>query len=386
MRSGRSSRSALATIPRKACRPASRTRSSTRRRASIWSSTSPRRRRKRTTSMASSSTSTAASSAPSSGSPPPRPTMPNTTRRPSATTPRPAATWSPGIATRPFRSRLLGPDGTPITGETAISAVQEDIETEAIAYSSVSHEYLVVWKAFNDGRVYAQRLNQDAGQVGIDDEIVGGSATLTVDDAVDVAYNATSLEYMVVFNARPNGSNNEEVYGQRLDLGGNQVGADDFPISEMGPPGDTSNTFTPRRRASSGTRRRTSTWSPGTATTAWRRSPPMSARSSASCLPPTAPRSGPTTSASPTWGRTATPPPAPSARGWPTTRSATSTSSPGTATRSSLRSSTTSSRSTASTWLPTAPRSATTTSASPTSSRTATRNSRPTGPPSPTTR
>jgi hypothetical protein len=139
--------------------------------------------------------------------------------------------------------RVLAPDGTPLTGETPIAAEQEDIETEAIAYSPVTHEYLVVWKAFSDGRVYVQRLNQDGGQVGIDDEIVGGSAELTVDDAVDVAYNSTSLEYMVVFLAHPSAGDNEEVYGQRLDLSGNQVGSDDFRISEMGPPGDESDTF-----------------------------------------------------------------------------------------------------------------------------------------------
>jgi len=141
------------------------------------------------------------------------------------------------------QARLLNPDGSPITGETAIAAKQDDIETEAIAYSPVSHEYLVVWKAFDDGRVYVQRLNQDGGQVGPDDQIVGGSPTLTVDDAVDVAYNATSREYMVVFLAYPPSVTNEEVYGQRLDLSANQIGPDDFRISEMGPPGDETETF-----------------------------------------------------------------------------------------------------------------------------------------------
>jgi hypothetical protein len=101
----------------------------------------------------------------------------------------------------------------------------------------------VVWKAFSDGRVYAQRLNQDGVQVGPDDQIVGGSPTLTVDDAVDVAYNATSLEYMVVFLARPSPGDNEEVYGQRLGLGANPVGPDDVKISDMGPPGDETSEF-----------------------------------------------------------------------------------------------------------------------------------------------
>ncbi|HEU5106211.1 MAG TPA: hypothetical protein VFU11_10255 [Solirubrobacterales bacterium] len=141
------------------------------------------------------------------------------------------------------QARVLNPDGTPVTGETPIAAKQEDIETEAIAYSPVTHEYLVAWKAYSDGRVYVQRLNQDGGQVGPDDEIVGGSATLRVDDALDLAYSATSHEYMIVFNAELESGGGEEVFGQRLDLGGNQIGNDDFPISEMGPPGDASTTF-----------------------------------------------------------------------------------------------------------------------------------------------
>ena len=140
-------------------------------------------------------------------------------------------------------ARVLGPDGAPLTGELPISAEQSDIETEAIAYSPASHEYLVTWKAFSEGRVYVQRLNQDGVQVGNDDEIVAGGPSLRVDDALDVAYNATSREYMIVFNADPEAGGGEEVFGQRLDLGGSQIGADDFQISEMGPPGDMSGTY-----------------------------------------------------------------------------------------------------------------------------------------------
>lgn len=132
--------------------------------------------------------------------------------------------------------RVLAANGAPLGGELPISAVQDDIETEAIAYSPVTHEYMVVWKAFQDGRVYTQRLSQAGIQVGGDDVVVAGSPELTVDDAVDVAYNDTSLEYFVVFLA-DGGSDGEEVYGQRLSLGGGEVGADDFRISEMGPNG-----------------------------------------------------------------------------------------------------------------------------------------------------
>ncbi len=135
--------------------------------------------------------------------------------------------------------RVLAPNGTLLSGELPISAAQDDIETEAIAYSPITHEYMVVWKAFDDGRVYSQRLNQDGAQVGGDDVVVGGSATLNVDDAVDLAYNATSQEYLVVFLAFPDATGeDEEVYGQRLNLGGTEIGTDDFQISEMGPNGN----------------------------------------------------------------------------------------------------------------------------------------------------
>jgi hypothetical protein len=133
-------------------------------------------------------------------------------------------------------TRLFGADGLPLTAEAPIAPVQDDIETEAIAYSPASHEYLVVWKAFSEGRVYAQRLNQNAGEVGLE-TVVGGSAGLEVDDAVDVAYNATSLEYMIVFVAAPN-NEDEEIYAQRLSLSAAEIGPDDNRISEMGPEGN----------------------------------------------------------------------------------------------------------------------------------------------------
>jgi len=131
--------------------------------------------------------------------------------------------------------RRLAANGTPLGSELPVSAVQSDIEGQALAYSPVSHEYLVAWKALSAGRVFAQRLTSTAVQVGPDDAVVGGSAALTVDDAMDVVYNATSQEYLVVFNAEP-ASGDEEVYGQRLGLDASQIGVDDFQISDMGPP------------------------------------------------------------------------------------------------------------------------------------------------------
>ena len=64
-----------------------------------------------------------------------------------------------------------------------------------------------------------------------------GSASLNTNDAVDVAYNNRDREYLVVTRARP-ASGEYEIYGQRLDLAGAQVGTDDFRISDAGPDRD----------------------------------------------------------------------------------------------------------------------------------------------------
>jgi hypothetical protein len=137
-----------------------------------------------------------------------------------------------------FVRRVLA-DGTAVgTEPVEVSTGQDDIETERLVYSPEADEYMLIWKAFEDGRVFAQRLNQTAGEVGFQVE-VGGSAELTADDAVGLAYNPGAREYMVVFLAfYPTTADEEEVYGQRLRLDGTEIGADDFRISSMGPDGD----------------------------------------------------------------------------------------------------------------------------------------------------
>jgi hypothetical protein len=136
-------------------------------------------------------------------------------------------------------ARRVSAAGAPIGPEVPVSAVQDDIETQEIAYSPITHEYLIAWKAFGAGRVFVQRMTPELAPVGPDDLEVGGSGDLTVDDALGLAYNATSREYFIVFLASSaTGMDGEEVYAQRLGLDAAPIGGDDIQISEMGPDGN----------------------------------------------------------------------------------------------------------------------------------------------------
>jgi hypothetical protein len=143
-------------------------------------------------------------------------------------------------------ARRVTAAGAPIGPEVPVSALQSDIETQEIAYSPVAHEYLIAWKAFSAGRVFVQRMTPDLAPVGPDDLEVGGSADLTVNDALGLAYNATNREYFIVFQASSaTGMDGQEVYAQRLGLDAAPIGGDDVQISEMGPDGNASFTAAP---------------------------------------------------------------------------------------------------------------------------------------------
>jgi hypothetical protein len=142
--------------------------------------------------------------------------------------------------------RRVDSAGTPLGPmEAQISAsptpVNEDIETESIAWSPEANAYIVVWKGNpdSDGRVFGRIVAPDGNPVGAE-LTVGGSATVVADDAVSVVYNPALREFFTVFRARLGSSTGEyEIFGQRLDLGGTRVGPTDFRISNMGPDGST---------------------------------------------------------------------------------------------------------------------------------------------------
>lgn len=123
-----------------------------------------------------------------------------------------------------------------------------------VAWNSADNEYLVVWMADDDppplvtgeNEIWGQRIDGTTGaEVGANDFRISdaGPEGTPFHAAVNpsVAYNPSVNEYLVVWAADEDLtlSNHLEIHGQRIDAAtGVELGVNDFPISEMGLPGD----------------------------------------------------------------------------------------------------------------------------------------------------
>ncbi len=156
-------------------------------------------------------------------------------------------TVDPEIGTNDFRISTMGPDGD----------IDYDALRPSIAYNGIANEYLVVWAGddnaggVTDGEfeIFGQRISAVTGaEVGVNDfriSDMGPDGDGQYDAAApDVVFNATSNEYLVVWEGDDNspglidGAN--EIFGQRLaGATGAQIGANDFRISDMGVDTDT---------------------------------------------------------------------------------------------------------------------------------------------------
>lgn len=104
----------------------------------------------------------------------------------------------------------------------------------AVARGAVN-EYLVVWSG--EAAVRGQRLTTAGAQVGTDDfpisnALPGGSS----ENTVDIVFNDVSGEYLVAWSGKDVAtaeSNDLDVFGQRVSTLGAQVGVDDFRISDL---------------------------------------------------------------------------------------------------------------------------------------------------------
>ncbi len=120
----------------------------------------------------------------------------------------------------------------------------------AIAYNLLDNEYLVVWHGDDliegENEIYGQRIDAVTGEeVGSNDFQISemGPAGAPDFDAYfpAVIYNSTDNEYLVVWSGNPGPNEEFEIYGQRIfATTGTQVGANDFRISDMGPSGNVS--------------------------------------------------------------------------------------------------------------------------------------------------
>ncbi len=153
----------------------------------------------------------------------------------------------------------LNAGGAPIGGRLRVSVMggsanpDYDAVDPAVAYNSTDNEYLVVWSGDNTGgtllddefEIWGKLLEGDADWIGADFRIsdMGGIGDEAYDGrAPDVAYNSTDNQYMVVWEGDDrayNRADNEfEIWGQRLNASGGEMGAGDFRISRMGPDND----------------------------------------------------------------------------------------------------------------------------------------------------
>ncbi|MCB0175224.1 MAG: hypothetical protein H6631_18785 [Anaerolineaceae bacterium] len=125
----------------------------------------------------------------------------------------------------------------------------------SVAYNSTDNEYLVVWVG-DDNReslvndeyeIFGQRLDGTTGaEKGLDDFRISemGPDGFSFFGAFDpaVVYNSVDNEYLVVWWGNDFkdtlGINEFEIFGQRLNSQGDQIGKDDFRISDMGPDKD----------------------------------------------------------------------------------------------------------------------------------------------------
>ena len=123
-----------------------------------------------------------------------------------------------------------------------------------IAYNSINNNYLVVWRgedgnlpnAIGEFEIYGQLLNSNGVEIGVDDFRISdmGPDNDGLFDAFSpaITYNANSNEFLVVWYGDDNRgghvSGEFEIYAQRINaVNGNEVGINDFQVSETGVPG-----------------------------------------------------------------------------------------------------------------------------------------------------
>jgi hypothetical protein len=134
----------------------------------------------------------------------------------------------------------MGPDGS-----SSYLAEEPDV-----AHDPGANEYLVTWAGDDDTgtladgefEIYVQRLDASGAEIGVNDRRisdVGGFGDPARDaSAPAIAHNPVNGQFLVVWAADET-DGETEIHGQRLGAGGVPTGANDFRISSMGPDGST---------------------------------------------------------------------------------------------------------------------------------------------------
>ncbi|HMB90884.1 MAG TPA: T9SS type A sorting domain-containing protein [Rhodothermales bacterium] len=116
----------------------------------------------------------------------------------------------------------------------------------ALAFNPDQQEYLIVWQGEEGPRaaeIFGQRLAATGNAVGTPGFRISDMGEVDKGAAFDasrpaVTYNAKAEEYLVVWEGDDdsgfNVDNAFEIFGQRLKATGEEVGTNDFPVSDMG--------------------------------------------------------------------------------------------------------------------------------------------------------
>jgi len=114
-------------------------------------------------------------------------------------------------------------------GDFRISAATSDEQFPAVAYNSASNQYLVVWGDREDD-IYGQRVKA-GGKLAGGDFRISGPACCSFEKYPAVAYNTISNQYLVVWEDYPSGSQSlGHIRGQRVKANG-KLAKEDFWIS-----------------------------------------------------------------------------------------------------------------------------------------------------------
>jgi hypothetical protein len=114
--------------------------------------------------------------------------------------------------------------GIPITDNIVVQNEEHALMEPAVAYSTISNTYLVVWDDQYGGDVESRVVRAD-GTLGTAQDVFGGAITVT---QPAIAYNSAANEYLVVFAYRASATN-QDIYGQRVAPNGTLNGTA-FPI------------------------------------------------------------------------------------------------------------------------------------------------------------
>jgi hypothetical protein len=160
---------------------------------------------------------------------------------------------------------LDGATGDPVGGPVRVSTSCDPdlaVRRPDVVYNTTDNEYLVVWQgeleiideSVGETEIFGQLLSASLAQVGSDDfriSDMGGTGDRDfVAISAAVIHNSTENEYLVVWTGDDHEGglvdNESEIFGQRLDRDGGELGANDFRISDMGGTGDSDfNALTP---------------------------------------------------------------------------------------------------------------------------------------------